>query len=136
MITSYLGCIGYIMSGSGLDVLWGTIYAEDSVAHMMTGHAYSRSLAAHLTTSVALMCLLLKSPENDRFISTIEDIVYKVNNGIISPELLCQNDDIKLIRNVLEEIKSKVRESSLTAKLWLQYLSDSTQAVYCFYALR
>ena len=88
----------------------------------MTGHAYSRSLAAHLTTSAALMCLLLKSPENDPFISTSEDIVYKVNNGIISPELLCQNDDIKLSRNVLEEIKSKVRESSLTAKLWLQYL--------------
>lgn len=46
----------------------------------------------------------------------------EVNNGNISVEMLVQNDNVTLIRNALEDIKMKVKTSSLTAELWLQYL--------------
>ena len=38
---SYLGTIGYVMSGNGLENLWETVYAPNTVAHMLTGHAYA-----------------------------------------------------------------------------------------------
>ena len=60
LIMSYLGCIGYIMSGSGLNDLWSTVYAECSIVHMLSGHACSRSLSAHLSTMVALFHCLQK----------------------------------------------------------------------------
>ena len=60
LIMSYLGCIGYIMSGSGLNDLWSTVYAECSIVHMLSGHAYSTSLSAHLSTMVALFHCLQK----------------------------------------------------------------------------
>ena len=55
----HMGAIGYIMSGSGLDVLWLTVYADATVHHMLNGHAYARALRAHFLASAALTTLLL-----------------------------------------------------------------------------
>ena len=38
LLMSYLGSIGHIMSGSGLEDLWKRVYARDSVPHMLTGN--------------------------------------------------------------------------------------------------
>ncbi len=42
LLMSYMGSVGFIMAGSGLGTLWGTVYAPESVIHMLTGHAYAR----------------------------------------------------------------------------------------------
>ncbi|KAG1698815.1 hypothetical protein GQR58_005644 [Nymphon striatum] len=44
-----MGAIGYSMDGSGLDVLWQTVYAGATVQHMLNGHAYARALRAPLS---------------------------------------------------------------------------------------
>lgn len=54
LLMSFLGAIGAIMAGSGHEGLWETVYAKNSVAHMMTGHAYARSLRAHFLTQLTL----------------------------------------------------------------------------------
>lgn len=41
---SNLSCIGYIMGGSDHKELLCTIYAENSVNHILIGHAYSRAV--------------------------------------------------------------------------------------------
>ena len=51
------------MAGSGLDVLWETVYALNTVVHMLSGHAYARALRAHIITIAALTSLLLDSHE-------------------------------------------------------------------------
>ena len=56
-----MGAMGYIMSGSGLEDIWGTVYAKESVPHMINGHAYSRALRAHFLTQEALATMLLRS---------------------------------------------------------------------------
>ena len=43
LVMSYLGSVGYIMSQSGLKDIWETVYAPNSVNHMLTGHAYARA---------------------------------------------------------------------------------------------
>lgn len=47
-VMSCMGCIGYLMSGSGLKELLPTIYAEHSTEKMLTGHAYARAIRAHM----------------------------------------------------------------------------------------
>ena len=116
MIMSYFGCIGNIMADTGLDV-----YAKDSVVHMMNGHAYSRSLAAHLTTSAALLCMLLKIEENSSYLSSIEQIVIDLQKKDIA-EGLSQNEKVAHIRRVVENMEAIVKSSSLTVELWIQYL--------------
>ncbi|ELU13381.1 hypothetical protein CAPTEDRAFT_209293 [Capitella teleta] len=36
LLMSFMGSVGYIMGGSGLEVLWESVYAPASVVHMMT----------------------------------------------------------------------------------------------------
>lgn len=54
LLMSFLGSIGYIMAGSGLEELWSTVYAGHSVPHMMSGHAFSRSVRANLLAQLAV----------------------------------------------------------------------------------
>ena len=61
LLMSYLGSIGYIMSGTGIETLWETVYAGNTVVHMLTGHAYARALRAHILTSAATMSALLNT---------------------------------------------------------------------------
>ena len=56
---SYTGAIGSIMSGSGLQEQWETMYAPNSVRHMLTGHAYVRALRGHMLTATAVVHELL-----------------------------------------------------------------------------
>src|SRR6218665_1205155 len=58
-----LGAVGFILGGSGLDTMWETVYPSRSVTHMMTGHAYSRAVQAHLLTSAALHAMPLSAHE-------------------------------------------------------------------------
>lgn len=55
---SFLGCIGRLMSGSGLHELLEVVYAPNSVSHMLSGKAVSRSVRGHLLVDSALNILL------------------------------------------------------------------------------
>ena len=41
---SFLGAVGDMMSGSGLEELLELVYATNSVAHMMSGKAFARAI--------------------------------------------------------------------------------------------
>ncbi|KAK6172758.1 hypothetical protein SNE40_016354 [Patella caerulea] len=41
---SFLGCIGNVMSASGLEELLGVVYAQNTVGHMMSGKALARAV--------------------------------------------------------------------------------------------
>ncbi len=45
---SFLGCIGHLMSGSGLHELMEVVYAENVVPHILSGKAISRAIRAHI----------------------------------------------------------------------------------------
>ena len=61
------------MGGSGLEILWETVYPSGSVIHMMTGDAYSRAVRAHLLTSAALHVMLLSAHEQLNEMMKIEE---------------------------------------------------------------
>ncbi len=53
---SFLGCIGYLMAGSGLQEVLELIYAS---MHMLSGKAIARAVWAHLIVDAALNALVL-----------------------------------------------------------------------------
>ena len=55
MMMSFLGSIGSLMNGSGLNELLETCYGPNSVDHIMSGKAVSRTLRGHFLVEAALM---------------------------------------------------------------------------------
>ena len=45
---SFLGCIGHLMGGTGLQEAFELVYAENAVVYILNGKAYSRAVRAHL----------------------------------------------------------------------------------------
>ena len=58
LLISFMGAIGYIMPGSGLQELWESVYAKNSVVQMISGHAYNHALRPHFLTQQALASIL------------------------------------------------------------------------------
>ena len=56
---SFLGSIGHLMRGSGLQELLEVIYASNSVGHMLSGKAISRAVRGHLLVDAALNTMLV-----------------------------------------------------------------------------
>lgn len=51
-IMSFMGCIGFIMKGSGLKESLCEIYSENSVDKILSGHYYARAIRAFLLANV------------------------------------------------------------------------------------
>jgi len=56
---SFLGSIGHIMGGSGIEAVLETIYAETAVGHMLSGKAISRAVRGHILIEAVLNAMLL-----------------------------------------------------------------------------
>ena len=52
---SFMGSIGSMMKGSGLEEALETTYGPNAVAQMMSGKAYSRALRGHFLVEAALV---------------------------------------------------------------------------------
>ena len=61
LLLSFMGSIGVIMAGSGLEEMWETVYAKNSVVHMMNRCVYARGIRAHFIWQSALATPLLGS---------------------------------------------------------------------------
>ena len=62
---SFLGSVGNMMKGSGLEELFAEVYVEHNVIHMMSGKAFSRALRVHFLTESVLMTLILTIIKED-----------------------------------------------------------------------
>lgn len=56
---SFLGAMGHIMAGSGLEELLECVYAPNVVGHMLSGKAISRAIRGHMLVSGALYSMLV-----------------------------------------------------------------------------
>lgn len=125
LLMSFLGAIGTIMAGSGLSELLTTIYAQNSIIKMMSGHAYSRAVRAHLLTHQALSHFIIQIMELteedketvDRFLSDVQQCtVLQADN--------C--DEFKPVATKFETALCNLQQRGPTAKLWVQYFKMVT----------
>lgn len=111
------------MTGSGLEELWETVYAKGSVIHMLTGHAFSRALRAHMLTSAALIGVLIGTPGTLDSIDKDHIELYKaLLNHDAYPTEVAEEDCIKQLSQIISQVLDHAASQSRTGKLWVQYI--------------
>ena len=58
-LMSYLGAVGHLMTGTGLQSLLGQVYADHTVPHMMSGKAVDRARRGHMLSLCALQGIII-----------------------------------------------------------------------------
>ena len=69
---SFLAAIGYLMKNTGMEAALNVVFSDVSIAKIMEGRNYHRSLKAHTILSTALKMILIKQID--------QDIVAKASN--------------------------------------------------------
>ncbi|CAH0562841.1 unnamed protein product [Brassicogethes aeneus] len=123
LLMSFMGSIGYLMSGSGLNDVLAVLYAEKSIEHMLTGHAYGRGVRGHMLLHLALAKLvfdLIDISDDERLV--MNDILCNSDRTeIMAVCELCQT-----LMGKFQEQLQKLESLGLTAKLWVQYFKMTT----------
>ena len=119
-LMSFLGSVGFVMEGSGLREALETVYAPNTVNHMLSGKAYARALRGHILTSSALMSMIIKgfidnlsSSEVDRLLelASSEDL------GVFDSDAVIQS-----LQLWFEKEKETLQAKSRTGSLWVSYV--------------
>lgn len=147
---SYLGAIGNIMKGSGLQEVLERVYAPNAVVRMLSGKAVARAVRGHLLVDTAVHAMLAskiyafpvetdhryndggEDKENNNQEATtfeIENAELKETsflfdrfvNSEISFDCLMQNENVDTILHQVKEETEKLLETKRTASLWIQY---------------
>ena len=129
LIMSYMGSIGFIMRGSGIETLLGTVYAQNTIIyyidHMISGHAYARALRGHFLVCAALNALMLE--ENIDCLADINLSQFRnVYNGlfdVFSDTISIVNESVVTkLSQTLDKISANLSSQSCTGELWINYL--------------
>ena len=149
MQMSFLGSIGHLMAGSGLQSLLGVVFAGNAARHMLTGKAISRAVRGHMLVDAALDTILVAKayhiplptketnepkrdtastdPVNDdvetdqqKQGTVAKDIYDKAMLSTSSVEDVCSAGVLVRIKGKLDYLKQTM--TTRTAMLWLQYL--------------
>lgn len=72
---SFMSSIGYIMDESGIKEALTTVYAENTMQHIMSGHPYARAVRVHILLQLALSKLIFDGlmKNNGEFLALAED---------------------------------------------------------------
>ncbi len=150
---SFLGSIGHLMGGSGLQELLELVYAKNSVCHMLSGKAINRAVCAHLLIDAALNTILIADSYN---VSVPCKIIVRDTEGLnageefdedVTSKECIKNTDLEKARelydrlfsgiasvddacssDILKQIQNNLQmkkegQLSHTALLWLQYMT-------------
>lgn len=80
LFMSFLGSIGHLMAGSGLQEAIETVYAANSAVHIIAGKAYSRAIRAHFLVEAALSAIFVSTAFNMPWLLLHPDSLSNDNN--------------------------------------------------------
>ena len=113
-LMSFLGSVGMLMKGSGIEDLFAELYAENSIPHIMYRKNIARSLRAHLSVQSALMKLLIQNLKDEEDTFGFEEIekfhtnVLEAAHDDVSFENLVTSEAFCKVTGKLEELKAKL----------------------------
>ena len=125
-IMSFLGAVGYMMSGSDFEELLELFYAMNSVGHMMSSTAFARAIRGHFLDDSCLNNILIdkivKEENNPEGLENIDCLKWLYSNSTERP---VDFSDIKNRRanattwpnQKLEQEKHRLTETSTTGQL-------------------
>jgi len=150
LLMSFLGSIGHMMKGSGLEEVFGLIFGPNTVQHVLTGKAYARSVRGHFLVHAALNELLLDYLRNSElnedcrpsvvccesaedlagsFSQTLQSdlqVLYEeiTTNKVCAIErTLLECESLTVVQNLLHQLKLSLKANSCTSRLWLLYMT-------------
>ena len=123
MAFSYMGADGYIMSGSGVEQMWGSVYAAGSIPQITNGHYYYRGLRARILGIQAIATVLLRSSQsfNELDSVTLQRTWYDLVHETISVEEALSTSEVLKLGKLLEMAVSEARELGRTSFLWIEH---------------
>lgn len=152
-LMSFMGSIGTMMKGSGLEEALETTYGPNAVAHMMTGKAYSRALRGHFLVEAALVNKLILAvlPQTDAIAEEMEECEAtsdadiqaetQVNEDeenmdmeIVGPEFEACAAEIKLNDEEVEQIR-KLYEGVRKKRISVSEIAESVELKKMDYCL-
>ena len=116
-LMSFLGAVGEMVSGSGIEELLELVYATNSFGHMMSGKAFARAVRGHFLVDSCLNNIL------------INRIVKDGNN----PESLENVNCLKWLYNNCTERAvdiSEIKKISANATTWLNKKSEQEKQTF------
>lgn len=107
---SFLGCIGHVMSGSGLKEVLELVYATNAVGHMLSGKALARAVRGHILVDSVLNALLVNITFGSPLPATIGlDTETGVNLGdkegeLNASDVQAADQDLKKVEELYKEL--------------------------------
>ena len=129
MEMSFLGCIGYLMSGSGIEDLLELVYAKNAITHMLSGKALARAVRGHFLVDAALNALLVcntfdlplpvnnvSQNPNENDVEDTDDVELDLNEErAIGPDTDTDLELVKVLYGKVRENPKMAHVSSSTA---------------------
>ena len=122
---SFLGSIGSLMEGSGIEGALNEVYGENVVPQILSGHAYSRSIRGHFLLEAALTQKLIEgfsSELSEKDSKELDKLLSDVIAGKSGYDDINASEGIRSFEQKMNEWKENLKAKSRTAKFWLQYL--------------
>ena len=127
MAMSYIGGIGFIMKGSGIEDVPATVYAPNTIVHMLIGHAYSRALRGHFLVAAALTQLMIEQRPgcltgvNTQRLKHLHSLPLE---GSCDDNVLLNTRAASQLTHILADLSADLEAESRTGKLWINYLNN------------
>ena len=128
-LMSFMGCIGSIMEGSGLQDVLNTVFALGSVDKILSGHAYARAVRAFSLINTVLASLILEDMEENKEINSADKTYLANLLSEISTLKTEKKFDEKKFNDLYDKFlvyKNKMAARGPTAKLWIQLFDLTT----------
>lgn len=128
LVMSYMGAIGYLMEGSGIEELWEQVYATNTIGSLLSGHSFARAFRAHVLTLLVLVTVLFEKLINENSFSSEEMDKFKIHYESFLNETSDESNVhefynyIASVALLLESILLTEASKSRTAALWCQYI--------------
>eukprot|EP00745_Piridium_sociabile_P028799 TRINITY_DN4651_c0_g1_i2.p1 TRINITY_DN4651_c0_g1~~TRINITY_DN4651_c0_g1_i2.p1 ORF type:complete len:839 (-),score=172.35 TRINITY_DN4651_c0_g1_i2:728-3244(-) len=110
---SFLGTIGHVMNGSGLQEALECVYAPNAVPYIMSGKSYSRAVRAHLLMDAALNAILAALAYDMPWILVHHDTT---SSDQSEPQDVTEDESVTLVSSTEETaaISSELQDIDLT----------------------
>ncbi|KAJ8890297.1 hypothetical protein PR048_009805 [Dryococelus australis] len=123
----FLGVIGDLMTGSGLEDVLQTVYGSNTDNHILTGKAVSRDFRGHMLVDSALSSIILSdilSEEKNKYLA--ENILFLYDDLVRHKKTISDvgnSESLHKLNIIITEKANDLRKTSMTSEAWLQYQS-------------
>ena len=119
LLMSFLGSIGSLMSGSGLEEVLEQLYATNVIVHIISGKAFARAVRGHLIVHAALQKMIMEElmEKGSVHLSDLKKLAsINSNNEVEDVSII-----VEKVENAIKNWKKEMTEFR-TANYWYQYV--------------